>query len=182
MRPIGPLSLVALAIASAACGTPISPAEQLIDVLVQGSVGPYEGVDRHALFTVAEDMPGTALYEGDVVVDDEGHSVYLSISVTNAEQLPVDEELHLAWNEAGPGGALVDVYACPNDVLGQEGEPVSGEIDAGEIDVVTESGTSFSGSADELFVTRHEDGGFDIAATAASPLQNLALAFAIEAP
>lgn len=119
--------------------------------IVQGDAGNFRDIDTVAPFSVWSYGEGDAQeigYSADVPV--EGGSVFVDVVIGGPDRLVVNEPLHFPPGVTHIGGIWLDVYVCPN-------------------------GNGESGSADDVVVTRLEDGTISVVATAEEVAQNLDL-------
>jgi hypothetical protein len=120
-----------------------------LDGLVRGDAGYFREIDTQAPFYAYQYEEGAEVaYSADVEV--EGGSVLVDISIGGADRLVVGEPLHFTSELQQIGGIWLDVYVCPN-------------------------GAGLSGSADDVWITKREDGTINVVATAEAPDQNLDL-------
>lgn len=119
--------------------------------VVQGDAGDFRGINAVAPFWVYPWDEGDyheISYSSDVAV--AGGSVYVDVIIGGVDRLEENEPLHFRPGVTQIGGISLDVYVCPNG--------------AGE-----------SGSADDVVLTKLEDGTITVVATAEAPEQNLDL-------
>jgi hypothetical protein len=119
--------------------------------IVQGDAGHFTGIHTATPFSMTSWSEGSYEeldYMADVPV--EGGSVFVDVLIGGTERLLVGEPLHFTEPYQEIDGVWLDVYVCPN-------------------------GDGASGSADDIVLTRLEDGTVTVVATSQVPAQNLDL-------